>query len=362
MIVAFRADASIRIGTGHVIRCRTLARKFRETGNRVVFICREIDGNLNDDLRIEGFEVFGIDQASSKKSPTHASGRYAPLDWSQGSDANLTAAALGSLNVDWLVVDHYGISAEWHTELRKKARRMLVIDDLGNRDLNCDLLLDQNLSERLGDEKYAGLLPRHCQGLFGPKFALLSPVYAKKQSSLRPRYGRVERVLISMGGSDICDATGTAVKCLSASELRHLQLDVVVGANYRYHERLASLVERRGNGRIRGPLDDLVSAMEQADFAIGAGGTTSWERLCLGLPSLIVSLADNQEEGCRALDRIGAAIYAGPAKDVDLEALRTLLHKTIFDRERLSRMSQIGLTLVDGQGATRVAERMVALT
>lgn len=361
MQVVIRADASTQSGTGHVARCRTLADELRRRGANVVFVCRQLEGNLIDALRTAGHRVHALPLPPAPM-PDLAANEYAGwLGVSEDVDAEETMALLDAGGVDWVVVDHYALSAAWHGLLRPLARRVMAIDDLANRTLDCDLLLDQNLMEIDGPTRYRAFVPTGYEGLFGPRFALLSPAYFIRRQAIAPRDGHVRRMLVTMGGSDAADATGFVVKAMSVPELRAIELDVVVGANYPHLEKLQAQLSTRGNGSIRRNLPSLADAIAEADIAVGAGGATTWERLCLGLPTVTISIAANQVPGCRALEKAGAGIYAGHFGEVTQEHLAETIQAATADRARLRALSARGLELVDGRGTARVADRMMVL-
>jgi UDP-2,4-diacetamido-2,4,6-trideoxy-beta-L-altropyranose hydrolase len=234
----------------------------------------------------------------------------------------------------------------------------MVIDDLAERPLDCDLLLNQNLAQHEKAQQYQSLISKACETLFGPRYALLSSNFRMLHESVQPHSGHVRRALIAMGGSDPGNSTALVVEAMSASQFQHIELDVIVGVNFAHREQIAELLSRRGNANLRGPLPSLVVAMAAADIAIGAGGTMSWERMCLGLPTIVISIAENQVSGCRALDSARVAIYAGSIDELTTPALITVLQTVLTDSALLREMSQRGLSIVDGQGASRVADRL----
>jgi UDP-2,4-diacetamido-2,4,6-trideoxy-beta-L-altropyranose hydrolase len=362
MKVVVRADASILIGTGHVARCRTLGDELRRRGVDVTFVCRPHEGNLIESLEAGGYQVVTLKAVPLATPAATADGYAAWLGTAEGDDAAETLAAIGEPAIDWFIVDHYALSAVWHRMVRRRTRRIMVIDDLADRQLDCDLFLDQNQTEVESATRYRGLVPAGCEGLFGPRFALLSSAYRERRRTVGPRDGRVRRMLVTMGGSDAADATGFVVGVMSAPELRHVMLDVVVGAKYPHIDRLRRQLTRRGNGEVRRNLPSLVDAIAGADIAIGAGGSTTWERLCLGLPTIVMSIADNQIAGCRALDKAGAGIYAGHFGDVTADRLSAIVRAMIANPTRLRDLSTRGLDMVDGRGTERVVERLMALT
>jgi UDP-2,4-diacetamido-2,4,6-trideoxy-beta-L-altropyranose hydrolase len=292
-------------------------------------------------------------------SSTQAGEDYAQwLGVAQAADAAQTVAALDGDRPNWLVVDHYGLDAEWETALRPHVNHIMVIDDLANRPHDCDVVLDQNFSAE-GDERYKDLVPGGCKLLTGPRYALLRPEYADYRKCLRARDGRVTRVLVFMGGSDPGNLTGMALKALSAPELEELHVDVVVGSSNPYADEIASLAQLRPNTTVHGPRPHLADLMASADLALGAGGATTWERMCLGVPSLVVSLAENQRPACDALDAVGLVRYLGQSSDVGEATLRAAVKEMMADPERMQRMSAESMSVVDGQGTKRIVEHLV---
>lgn len=359
MKIAIRVDASAAIGTGHVNRCRMLAFELKARGCEIRFLCRANDGNLIHMLLEDGFTVVSLPTTLGEDSKGRTADENYGL-WlgvSQAYDAMQTLDIVANWRPDWIIVDHYGLDIEWESIVRRQTARLMVIDDLANRRHECDLLLDQNYAAE-PKRRYHGLVPPHCPLLLGPRYALLHPQYAIRGTKLQPHKGIVCRVLAFFGGTDATDATGLALSAMSSPDLRTIHLDLITGANYPHRERLEEQAKERGNASVRGPLPDLVEAMAEADLAIGAGGSTSWERLCLGLPSVIVSVAANQRPASEALADDGLAVYAGPINSVETETLRGILRDLIDDRDRMRSISDAGRKLVDGYGAGRVADAL----
>jgi UDP-2,4-diacetamido-2,4,6-trideoxy-beta-L-altropyranose hydrolase len=161
-------------------------------------------------------------------------------------------------------------------------------------------------------------------------------------------------VLVFFGGTDPDNLSGRALEALSLPPLTTLSLDLVVGANNPHRDRLAALAEARGNIRLHSPRPHLADLMAETDLAIGAGGATTWERCCLGLPSLVVSLAENQRPACEALAAGGLIRYLGHQDDVDVTALYTGILALTQDSDACRFMSSAGAKCVDGKGASRV--------
>lgn len=343
------------MGVGHVSRCLTLAQALRSRGVESWFICRQHSGHLLAHLGNAGMSVAGLPAPAS----IAMRGREDYAHWlgaTQSEDAAQSIAALERAEPEWLVADHYGLDAEWEHALRPHARRLAVIDDLANRAHECNLLLDQNQSDR--GERYLDLVPADCKLLLGPRYALLREEYAQYRPIARSRDGRVGRVFVFFGGSDPCNLTGVALEALSAPRLRHMNIDVVVGANNPHREQLQRQAADRPGTTIHGPRPHLADLMAHADLAIGAAGTTTWERMCVGLPSLVVSIAENQRPAAAALAQEGLIQYVGAADDVGVAELTAAVDKAVAGTEDLSQQSLRGTLMVDGLGAMRVAECM----
>lgn len=356
--IAFRVDASVDIGTGHVMRCLTLAEALRNRGVTCTFICRPHKGNMNARIRACGFELHELPDTDGVSS-TYAAADYgcwvgAPLE----EDAEDTVAALGEIKPQWLVVDHYGLGGEWEKILRPHVDRVAVLDDLANRSHDCDLLVDQNYTRELA-ARYTGLVPPDAQCLCGPRYALLRPEYAEARSLIGPRRGPLSRILVFYGGADVHNETGRALRVLSRPEFRHLAVDVVVGANHSAREEVLEQARQHPKIEVHGPRDHLVDLMIDADLALGGGGTTTWERCCVGLPSIVTGVADNQMAFNWTLDQDGAVHFLGHWSQVSDNDLAEALAHYVECPERLGAMGQTAWCITDGLGRLRVAEALM---
>ena len=321
MNVVFRVDASIQMGTGHVMRCLTLAEELRRLGHRCIFICRHHLGHLGELIARKGFELHFLVSADYEKSPVTDGIKSLYADWlvvPWQQDARQTLELLASLSADWLVVDHYALDVRWERELAAAVGRIMVIDDLANRNHECTLLLDQNLG-RAGSD-YNDLVPKDCLRLIGPKYALLRPEFAElRERSLKRRENpELKRILISLGGVDRTNVTGQILKALEETRLpKETQIAVIMGATAPYlNEVRQKATELPFKSKVSVNVSDIGERMCMADLAIGAAGSTSWERCCLGLPSILVVLADNQKMVNQSL------IEKGVAVGLDVEVLK----------------------------------------
>jgi UDP-2,4-diacetamido-2,4,6-trideoxy-beta-L-altropyranose hydrolase len=334
------------------MRCLALADELRRRGADCEFVCRELPAHRIEEIRRHGFEVRVL------PAPMHREGW---LGVPAELDVVETRAACGDRPVDWLVVDHYGIDAAWERPLRRAARKIMAIDDLADRPHDCELLLDQNLGRAPDD--YAGWVPARCEPMCGPGFALLRPEF----SELRPRSlerradGALARILVTMGGIDKDDATGRVLEGLGACGLPgDVAVTVVMGARAPWLEQ----VRQRAAAlpfevEVVVDVADMAERMVASDFAIGAAGSTSWERCCMGLPSALVVLADNQAHICRELAAAGAAFDLGAPDDV-ARTLPPVLACCMRDPAGLATMSSEAAAICDGRGTARVADALLA--
>jgi len=335
-----------------MIRCRTLASELRARGADVRFICRSHPGNASKLAEDEGFQVMPL---PAPEGELMGSGYAAWLGTSQEQDAEQTRKAMDGNRADWLIVDHYALDACWEREVRPSVGGIMAIDDLANRLHDCDVLLDQSYGADTA-RAYETLVPLGCRQLLGPRYALLRPEYRQRGPRLRRGIGRV---LVFFGGADIDNATGLALEALSAPDLSHLDVDVVIGPANPHREAVAAQAGRRGRVTLHGPRPHLADLMDAADLAIGAGGATAWERLCMGLPAITISIAENQVLASLALAEDGLIAYAGALNATTARSLGDAIRDLLGNEGRFSSMSDRGPSVVDGLGGGRVAELMI---
>ncbi|WP_218464723.1 UDP-2,4-diacetamido-2,4,6-trideoxy-beta-L-altropyranose hydrolase [Maritimibacter sp. DP1N21-5] len=369
MHVAFRVDASIDIGTGHVMRCLTLATALRERGATCVFLCRPHEGHLLDLLRGKGFRALELsrpemlDDDDRNDDPPHAA--WLGGDWAEDSRDSLDALtehAVGA-EVDCLVVDHYALDARWEKALRPVCKRLMVIDDLADRPHDCDLLLDQSLGREGAD--YAGLLPPGATTLLGPRYALLRPEFAHLRAeslARREQAGGLRKLLVTMGGVDKDNTTGKVLEALTGCALPdEVEITVVMGPHAPWLDKVrAQAAAMKIPTEVLVGVSDMANLMVESDLAIGAGGATTWERCCVGLPSIIVATAANQAGIAEAMVEAGASLDPGP---VSAEAFTQGLKRALTDAQdpaRLAALSEAAAGICDGDGGGRVLARLMS--
>ena len=337
------------------MRCLTLADALKERGAQIRFICRHLPEHLRDQMSAKGFEFALLDTANygvGLDELVHAHW----LEVDQRKDATDSILALSDGTWDWLIVDHYGLDSRWESMLRKSAKKIFVIDDIADRQHDCDSLLDQNLYLDM-ESRYTDKVPNACQLMLGPHYALIRPEFRKLHEHVKPRTGKVKRVLIFLGGVDAGNFTGRAIDALSVIDLSDLHVDVVIGTQHPCREQIAAACTQRDfNCHIQ--TDEMAALMEAADLAIGAGGSASWERCCLGLPALVVALADNQINIANTLDFFGACIYVGTTEVASLEIMQNAIASLFNMESKILKLSTNAYSLVDGLGVDRVCREM----
>lgn len=359
-LIGFRVDASIQIGTGHVMRCLTLADALREHGVQSLFFCRTHAGHLIDLIEQRGYDVSVLPALTGEyvlaaDAPAHAP--WLGTNWAM--DAAATCDGLGQVFLDWMVVDHYALDWHWERAMRPRCRRLMVIDDLADRPHDCDLLLDQNLGRSKGD--YEDLLPPYTKRLIGPHYALLRAEFAQwRPFSLARRVNaQLQNLLITMGGVDKDNATGRVLKALQTSPLpRDLKITVVMGPHAPWLKNVCDQsAQLPWPTQVLVGIRNMAELMANSDLAIGAAGSTSWERCCLGLPTIQMVLADNQQAIADALAHSGATLTA------DASNLPAVLSTVglVAPFQSLETMSNAAAQHTTGRGALKVAAYLIAL-
>lgn len=346
MRVAIRVDSSTAIGSGHLMRCLTLAEQMlKEKNAEIHFISRDLEGNLHSKIKVKGFVLHVLPRHSLDE---RLEGYAAWLTVPKNVDAEETEAVLREIGkVNCLVVDSYALGKEWEREMRPFVDEIFVIDDLANREHDCDILLDQNFY--LDKEKrYIGLVPKNCKLLLGPQHALLREEFYEARKHLRRRDGILRNILVFYGGSDLTNETAKAVQALVETDLPNVTADIIVGAGNPHKTEIQVFCEGYAFLRYHEQVDNMAALMVRADLMLGAGGSTTWERCFLELPSVVTAIAENQvriAEDCAAQ---GWVDYIGWHEDVTVERLITKMEQVrdgrIVDMQRACR----SITIWDG--------------
>jgi UDP-2,4-diacetamido-2,4,6-trideoxy-beta-L-altropyranose hydrolase len=354
--VAIRADASADIGTGHVMRCLTLANALRGRGATVSFLCREYAGHLCDQVEADGFAVHRL-PVQAALTPD-ASLVPPQIGWEVDAEQSRLALEHAGMRPDLLVVDHYGLGIPWERALRPLTRRILVIDDLADRPHDCDVLLDPNLHDS-PKIRYTRLVAPSTRVFVGPRYALLRPEFDRVAA--RTRDSGLSRMLIFFGGADSSNEALKLVHALRGLAERAPPTVVVLGAINSNVEEVRRTT--RGVDRIQLVVTtgEMARLMDEADLGVGTCGGAAWERCLLGLPALVVVSAENQRDDARILHSLGAVRNLGDASDTSVKRWIAEIGALQKDPAALQAMSRAAAAVMRGrQQAVREFESALA--
>lgn len=348
MNVLIRTDCSSHMGTGHLMRCMVLALALKEHGARVIFVLRQLVGNRIEFIKNSGFEVYVLPSRDADNV----------LDWQKDAEATIHFIKQLDQIMDWIIVDHYQIDAQWEKQLVPFTKKIMVIDDLANREHQCDLLLDQNIHD---DQtiRYMNLVPQATDLLLGPTYALLRKEFHQHRLEQFDHKGAVNRLLVFFGGGDNATITKNALQSLLKLNLPRLQIDVIVGEASSCLESIEEMCKAIPNVNFHCQVSNMAKLMREADLALGAGGSTTWERCCMGLPSIVISVAENQETISRTADAKGLLKYLGRSQDVSVEKIHETMNELINNPDVLINMSRKAMHQVDGLGSEKVVTRLM---
>jgi UDP-2,4-diacetamido-2,4,6-trideoxy-beta-L-altropyranose hydrolase len=356
-IVVFRVDGSYAIGLGHVKRCLALAHALRELGARVVFVSRPLDAAFDSLWASSDVPLLRLPKVdtSNESHPTMPDDslhtNWLGVDWRQ--DARETIECLRNIRADWLVVDHYALDARWH-EFVKQALgvKLLAIDDLANRKLAADVLVDQNWAQDYS-KKYATYLSRNTRRLLGPRYALLSKAYRDAPRNMLNQ--TVKSIGIFMGGTDVGNASAQALKACRSAKFTGVVEIVTTNANPQLHA-LAQTCALDAQAKLTVDELNLIDFLSRHGLYIGAGGGATWERCCLAVPTIALALADNQVAVVEELNNLGALLAARFSSENTnrLPSLEHAISQLLSDLSKRHSLAKLAGTLVDGYGALRV--------
>lgn len=353
MRAVFRADASNRIGAGHISRCLALADELAGRGVSVRFLCRDLPGHAGMSLSRSGYR---LDWLPALPDSDHASG--------QEEDANASARFLDRKDPpDWLIVDHYCLDAPWEQAMRPYARHVMAIDDLANRAHACDVLLDHNFVADY-EHRYAAYVPDHCLCLLGPRYALLRSEFDAARAHRSPLLATPRRLLVSFGGSDPTGETEKTLHALLKLARPDLVSDVIVGEQNPRSEAIRALAQRVPGAMVHLQPKNMAEVVAEADLAIGACGVSALERCYLGVPQLVIVVVDNQVASALALAEIGAVVSIGHSREVDADAIAAALSGVLDHPEWRARIVSGCQELFPAQappGRQLIVDRMLAL-
>ncbi len=349
-----RADASDQMGTGHIGRDLALAEGFKSRGIQPEFICRALKGNLISSLENKGLKVHVLPSGVKKNDSAHLFHSHW-LETTQNRDAQETLTILtSSQGKSILVVDHYGLDQKWEAQLKPHCQKLVVIDDLADRSHDCDFLIDQNF-HRNQDQRYENLVAKQCNRLLGPAYALLRSEFSKVK---RQEKSSIRHILVFMGGIDLAGDTVRVLKALRRIEKPFEKITVVIGASTPHRIEIENLCKQDPLVTCLVGVSNMAELMATNDMMISGGGSTTWERCCLGLPALVISVAENQRETSKFMAENGFQNYLGHTTDITEETITNALDRALQDPKKILEIGRRGMELVDGHGISRILDQI----
>lgn len=335
MNIVIRVDSSVLIGSGHLMRCLTLAEQIKsQMQARIIFISRDLEKNMNYLVEKQGFELYVLPKKTDNNQLT---GYEQWLTVTQQEDAEEVNVFLQNQQVDLLIIDSYAIDYKWENIVRPIVKKIMVIDDLANRKHVCDILLDQNYYPD-ANLRYEGLVPKNCKRLLGLEYVLLREEFYVAKRTLRKRTGAIKNILVFFGGSDPNNETGKTLEALLQLKTNDIAINVVVGASNPHKDSLRLICEEN-NFNYLCQVSNMAQLIAEADLAIGAGGTAIWERCFLELPTVIVCIADNQEYVLENLCKTYRVYYyVGKSEKIGRNLLSRKIKKVLDNREMYNDM------------------------
>jgi len=363
--IAIRVDASTRIGSGHVMRCLTLAKKLKENGIKVTFLSKQHQGNLNQFIQQSGFDL--IELSAPKHNIENQIDEKLWLGCSIQDDLKECYKALEQLTISLLIVDHYSLDYNWQQQIRATLHleKIMVIDDLANRKHDCDILLDQTLGRKACD--YKNRVPSHCQLMLGSEYIMLRDEFLQSRElakDKREQTSEINNILITMGGTDpdnIAEQLLIWLIKFKNSQLNNKAIHVTLVANQTspFIKNLQTISANNSWITIVSNPKSMANLMLEADIAIGSSGATAWERCCLGLPSLSIISADNQRFLSEKLTKSGAVISLGHFNKLSDEVLTKSLNEIMYKKTTYQTMVNQCFACCDGLGVKKVTDTLL---
>jgi len=346
-----RVDSSPEIGIGHIMRCLTLAQELKNNFDKVIFLTRKDSDDFIKTITENGFEVFLLPTQTIKPSKNlHELNNY--------SDIIKNLITTYTKNKNYLLIDHYEVDSDFESSLKNTFEKIFVIDDLANRKHDCDLLIDQNYHRDL-NHRYEKLIPNDAITLLGPKYAIIRSEFRRINKKIIKKNSQIKKILISFGGSDPTNECKKTLDALCSIESSQFEIIVVAGIYNHKFEQLQKLYEKYSHIKIFRHVNDLSRLMLDSDLFIGAGGTTTWERLYMGLPSIVTIISNDQKESTELLSDMKHIINLGLARYVETKTYVQAIQKSSPDL--LYSMSLNNQKLVDGNGCSRIKKQIIEL-
>lgn len=334
MNIGIGVEASKARGFGHLARCLTIGKIARKRGHDVVYFCSQSSADFFPFIEKDNFPVIELNTTV---------GFYDP-NFIESFKEQLTKES-----IDFLIVDNYAVEEGWESKVKNSVKKLLVIDDLAEKHHNCDYLLDYNPWKSF-PSRYDSLVTQSCKKLLGPTYILLREEFFAVKTKIKTR-SSLQRIFVNFGGTD---SANQVPKVLSALGNWPNPLTVILGSSHPHSHDLKDMYKNKDQWLFVEQTNEISRYMLECDLAIGAGGITSWERAFLGLPSLLISVADNQIEAAQHLEDCGAAIYLGHYPEVTASRIEKEVENMTSDK--LQSLSLAGLEMFKNVSHERLIE------
>ncbi len=358
MHILFRADGGQIRGSGHIVRCLTLADRLAREGHLITFISRADAGSLLDAFKFRNYRLLTL--PAPPQPPVQTEEIWTAQE--QQDDWASCSKLLNGQTFDWIIVDHYALDSAWEKLARQSTIHLAVIDDLANRSHNCNLLIDQN--EYLGKElRYTHLLSAGNCILPGAAYALLRQEFSEARLKISAPRPQVKTALIMMGSADFQGQTLRLLKILRPMAKKYaFHVHLVIGQNNSQLKEIRSETADDPSFSIHSNHQRISELLLQTDLAFGAGGTATWEFCSLGIPLLLISFAQNQIALARDAAACGIADYLGHYNEISDTDISARVEGFIHSYELRQALHARSIGIVKADGADRVYKAILNLT
>ena len=340
--ILFKIESNKEIGTGHLMRCLTLANALRDSGNSVYFLLNDTDRSSINLIKKMRFNIIFL--KNQKRN-----------NISILEDAFLTKKNIEKNNLEssYLVIDNYKIDKKWEVILRKTVKKIILIDDMANREHDCDVLIDQNYFIKNMANRYSKLVPKKCKLFLGPKFAIIRPEFLVLKKKVKIR-NSLKKILISFGGTDPTNETMKILKIIKKSKFNNIKFIIISGRLNAHKTEIKNICKKFKNIVFYSHTKKIADIMLDVDLSFGGGGTTTWERCFVELPTIATILTKNQKAIVESMTKIGCMMNLGSAKKLTKNDYENALDS--INSKKLTKMSQACEKFIDGKGVYRLSK------